>query len=233
MVVGLAADAAADPHLAHHLEHGLVGDARAQLGAQAHSHLPVAAAVGGAREDLRDRSAATASAFVAPPSATAEAAATLCSYVYLACLPSMVSSTSLPNARYIRRRCLTVPLGMERAREAAQRPMPESNSSAACLLVSTSCFTLRSVRIRTPPHFSCPRNGGQFKRRPTDGPSCDAAPIAAAPKPRSRIATGSSSSPARDNPKTSNSAPRGSCRIRTSRSLGVDERVWSATPLRL
>ena len=130
MVVGLAADAAADPHLAHHLEHGLVGDAR---------------------EDLRDRSAATASAFVAPPSATAEAAATLCSYVYLACLPSMVSSTSLPNARYIRRRCLTVPLGMERAREAAQRPMPESNSSAACLLVSTSCFTLRSVRIRTPP----------------------------------------------------------------------------------
>ena len=39
----------------------------------------------------------------------------------------------------------------ERAREAAQRPMPESNSSAACLLVSTSCFTLRSVRIRKPP----------------------------------------------------------------------------------
>ena len=57
MVAGLAADAAADPHLAHHLEHGLVGDARAQLGAQAHGHLPVAAAVGGAREDLRDRPA--------------------------------------------------------------------------------------------------------------------------------------------------------------------------------
>lgn len=57
MVVGLAPDAAADPHLAHHLEHGLVGDARAQLGAQAHGHLPVAAAVGGAREDLRDRPA--------------------------------------------------------------------------------------------------------------------------------------------------------------------------------
>ena len=57
MVVGLAPDAAADPHLAHHLEHGLVGDARAQLGAQAHGHLSVAAAVGGAREDLRDRPA--------------------------------------------------------------------------------------------------------------------------------------------------------------------------------
>ena len=57
MAVGLAADAAADPHLAHHLEHGLVGDARAQLGAQAHGHLPVAAAVRGAREDLRGRPA--------------------------------------------------------------------------------------------------------------------------------------------------------------------------------
>ena len=55
MVVGLAADAAADPHLAHHLEHGLVGDARAQLGAQAHGHLPVAAPVGRAREDLGHR----------------------------------------------------------------------------------------------------------------------------------------------------------------------------------
>ena len=46
-----------DHHLAHHLEHGLVGDARAQLGAQAHGHLPVAAAVRRAREDLRDRPA--------------------------------------------------------------------------------------------------------------------------------------------------------------------------------
>lgn len=42
MVVGLAADAAADPHLPHHLEHGLVGYARAQLGAQAHGDLAVA-----------------------------------------------------------------------------------------------------------------------------------------------------------------------------------------------
>ena len=57
MAADLAADAAADPHLAHHLEHGLAGDARAQLGAQAHGHLPVAAAVGGAREDLRHRPA--------------------------------------------------------------------------------------------------------------------------------------------------------------------------------
>ena len=44
---------------------------------------------------------AIASAFVAPPSTTAEAAATFCSYVYLACLPSMASGASLPNARYI------------------------------------------------------------------------------------------------------------------------------------
>ena len=56
-VAGLAADAAADARLAHHLEHGLVGDARALLGAQAHGHLPVAAAARRAREDLRDRPA--------------------------------------------------------------------------------------------------------------------------------------------------------------------------------
>ena len=54
MVVGLAADAAADSHLAHHLEHGLVGDHDAPLGAQAHGDLPVAAPVGGAREYLGD-----------------------------------------------------------------------------------------------------------------------------------------------------------------------------------
>ena len=57
VVAGLAAYPAANPHLAHDLEHGLVGDARAKLGAQAHGRLPVAAAVGGAREDLRDRPA--------------------------------------------------------------------------------------------------------------------------------------------------------------------------------
>ena len=52
VVVGLAADPAADAHLAHHLQHGLVGYAHALLGSQAHGDLPVAAAVGGAREDL-------------------------------------------------------------------------------------------------------------------------------------------------------------------------------------
>ena len=40
--------------------------------------------------------------------------------------------------------------GDGKAREALQQPAPESNSSAACLLVSTSCFTLRSMRIRKP-----------------------------------------------------------------------------------
>ena len=152
MVVGLAADAAADPHFPYHLEHGLVGYARAQLGTQAHGDLAVAAPVGRAREDLRHRApqlrarrprrvrsrdlgpnplglplglglsasappsrysahhflsgdidimpnAAIASVFVMPPSTTAEAAATFCSYVYLPCFPSMRSSTSLPNAR--------------------------------------------------------------------------------------------------------------------------------------
>ena len=54
MVVGLPADAAADPHLAHDLEHGLVGDDRALLGAQAHGDLAVPAAVGRAREDVGD-----------------------------------------------------------------------------------------------------------------------------------------------------------------------------------
>ncbi len=52
MVVGLAANPAADPHLVHHLEHGLAGDDDALLGAQAHGDLPVAAAVGSAREYL-------------------------------------------------------------------------------------------------------------------------------------------------------------------------------------
>ena len=58
--------------------------------------------------------------------------------------------------------CLTVPLGTEGSREAARRPTPESNSSAACLLVSTSCFTIRPVRIRKPPISRRPRNGRQF-----------------------------------------------------------------------
>ena len=52
VVVGLAADPAADAHLAHHLQHGLVGYAHAPLGAQAHGDLPVAAPVGRAREYL-------------------------------------------------------------------------------------------------------------------------------------------------------------------------------------
>ena len=55
VVVGLAADPAADAHLAHHLEHGLVGYARAPLGAQAHGYLAVPAPVGGAREYLGGR----------------------------------------------------------------------------------------------------------------------------------------------------------------------------------
>ena len=59
--------------------------------------------------------AAIASAFVMPPSTTAEAAATFCSYVYLACLPSMDSSASLPNDRYTQSHCLTASRGTDSA----------------------------------------------------------------------------------------------------------------------
>ena len=52
VVVGLPADAAARAHLAHHLEGGLVRDGRALLGAQAHGDLAVAAAVGGAGDEV-------------------------------------------------------------------------------------------------------------------------------------------------------------------------------------
>ena len=41
-----------------------------------------------------------ASRLLMPPSTTAEAAATFCPYAYLARLPSMDSSASLPNDRY-------------------------------------------------------------------------------------------------------------------------------------
>ena len=34
----------------------------------------------------------------------------------------------------------------------------------AAFLASTSCFTLKSTRIKKASHFSCPRNGRQFKR---------------------------------------------------------------------
>ena len=54
---------------------------------------------------------AIAAGFAMPPSTTALAAATFCSYVHLACLPPMVSSTSLPNARYVCCHSLTVSLG--------------------------------------------------------------------------------------------------------------------------
>ena len=54
-VVGpLAAYAAAQPHLAHHLQDRLVSDACSFLSAQAHGYLPVTAPVRGARKDLSD-----------------------------------------------------------------------------------------------------------------------------------------------------------------------------------
>lgn len=53
VVVALPANAAADAHLAHDLQHRLVGDDLAVLRPQAHGDLTVAAAVGGAGEYLR------------------------------------------------------------------------------------------------------------------------------------------------------------------------------------
>ena len=110
--------------------------------------------------------AAIASAFVMPPSTTAEAAATFCPYVYLPCFPSMRSSTSLPNARYSSCHLLTASAGSERAIAADLYPCPSSKSPMAAFLASTSCFTLKSTRIKKASHFSCPRNGRQF----TPGP---------------------------------------------------------------
>ena len=109
--------------------------------------------------------AAIASVFVMPPSTTAEAAATFCSYVYLPCFPSMRSSTSLPNARYISCHLLTASTGSERAIAADLYPCPSSKSPMAAFLASISCFTLKSTRIKKASHFSCPRNGRQFIRR--------------------------------------------------------------------
>lgn len=55
--------------------------------------------------------------------------------------------------------------GDGKAREAPQQPAPESNSSAACLLVSTSCFTLKSTRIRKPPFLVSEKWGGNSKMK--------------------------------------------------------------------
>lgn len=57
MVVGLAADPAPQPHLAHHLEHRLVRYALAVDGPRLHRYLAVADAVGEPAEDLGDPAA--------------------------------------------------------------------------------------------------------------------------------------------------------------------------------
>jgi len=50
----LTAYTAAQPHLAHHLQDRLIGNAHPFLSAQAHGYLPVTAPVGGSRKDLGD-----------------------------------------------------------------------------------------------------------------------------------------------------------------------------------
>ena len=101
-----------------------------------------------------------ASAFAIPPSTTADAAATLCSNVYLDCFPPMDSSASLPNARYTHCHSLTVSRGMDRASAAGLQPTPASKSSTARLLDSRSCFTLRSILMENLPFPDVQEMGG-------------------------------------------------------------------------
>ena len=101
-----------------------------------------------------------ASAFAIPPSTTADAAATLCSNVYLDCFPSMDSSASLPNARYTHCHSLTVSRGTDRASAAGLQPTPASKSSTARLLDSRSCFTLRSILMENLPFPDVQEMGG-------------------------------------------------------------------------
>ena len=103
-----------------------------------------------------------------PSSTTALAAAAFCSYAYPARLPSMVSSAPLPNARYICRHLLTAASGTDSLFAAAARPEPSAKSPAASLLVSTSRFTLRSMRTRKPPISRVREMGGGsgFRSRP-------------------------------------------------------------------
>ena len=43
-----------------------------------------------------------------------------------------------------------------------ERHFYTSALATAAFLASTSCFTLKSTRIKKASHFSCPRNGRQF-----------------------------------------------------------------------
>lgn len=101
-----------------------------------------------------------ASVFAIPPSTTADAAATLCSNVYLVCFPPMDSSASLPNARYTHCHSLTVSRGTDRASAAGLQPTPASKSSTARLLDSRSCFTLRSILMENLPFPDVQEMGG-------------------------------------------------------------------------
>ena len=101
-----------------------------------------------------------ASGLLMPPSTTAEAAATFCSYVYLACFPSIASSTSLPNARYTSSHFLTASSGADSILAIAARPSPLSKSSTASRLVSMLCLYLRSACIEKPPISYVQEMGG-------------------------------------------------------------------------
>jgi len=101
-----------------------------------------------------------ASVFAIPPSTTADAAATLCSNVYLDCFPPMDSSASLPNARYTHCHSLTVSRGTDRVSAAGLQPTPASKSSTARLLDSRSCFTLRSILMENLPFPDVQEMGG-------------------------------------------------------------------------
>ena len=103
---------------------------------------------------------AIASPLDMPSSTTAFAAATFCPYVYLACLPSIDSSASLPNAFHICCHFLTVLRGMESSFATLLYPRPFPKSSAAFFLASMSCLTLRSVCMNMPPISYVQEMGG-------------------------------------------------------------------------
>lgn len=107
---------------------------------------------------------AIASALVALPSTTAEAAVTFCSNVYLACLPSMAGSTSLPNAA-----CPPpLPRGVpgdgegERGDAAAHARIEQLGGTPPRLDV---VLHPEIDAHKKTSHFSCPRNGRQFMPR--------------------------------------------------------------------
>ena len=82
----------------------------------------------------------------------------------LVCVPALLSVHAqqhlAPERAYISCHLLTASAGSERAIAADLYPCPSSRSPMAAFLASTSCFTLKSTRIKKASHFSCQEMGG-------------------------------------------------------------------------